>query len=93
MQMYFEKRNKRRGRCLLFAAAALLAAAAAFCAFVALRPPAGVPILEYHTVDTQEDADSHPYNVPPEAFAASGRSASTISFVQPPRASVALAHV
>ena len=68
--MYFEKRNKRRGRCLLFAAAALLAAVAAFCAFVALRPPAGVPILEYHMVDTQEDADSHPYNVPPEAFAA-----------------------
>ena len=68
--MYFEKRNKRRGRCLLFAAAALLAAAVAFCAFVALRPPAGVPILEYHMVDTQEDADSRPYNVPPEAFAA-----------------------
>lgn len=68
--MYFEKRNKRRGRYLLFAAAVLLAAAAAFCAFVALRPPAGVPILEYHMVDTQEDADSHPYNVPPEAFAA-----------------------
>lgn len=68
--MYFEKRNKRRGRYLLFVAAVLLAAAAAFCAFVALRPPAGVPILEYHMVDTQEDADSHPYNVPPEAFAA-----------------------
>ena len=68
--MYFEKRNYRRGRRILFTAAVLLAAAAVFCAFVALRPPAGVPILEYHMVDTQEDEDSHPYNVPPEAFAA-----------------------
>ena len=54
--MYFEKRNYRRGRRILFTAAVLLAAAAVFCAFVALRPPAGVPILEYHMVDTQEPA-------------------------------------
>ena len=31
--------------------------------------PETVPILEYHMVDTQEDADSHVYNVPPEEFA------------------------
>lgn len=55
---------------LLTAAALLFLAAALFCAYVACNPPKGVPILEYHMVDTHEDADSHPYNVPPDEFAA-----------------------
>ena len=52
------------------AAAILFLAATLFCAYVACNPPKGVPILEYHMVDTHEDADSHPYNVPPDEFAA-----------------------
>ena len=52
------------------AVALIFLAAVLFCACVAMNPPKGVPILEYHMVDTHEDADSHPYNVPPEDFAA-----------------------
>jgi len=52
------------------AAALIFVATALFCAYVAANPPQGVPILEYHMVDTHEDADSHPYNVPPDDFAA-----------------------
>ncbi len=55
---------------LALAVAVCILAAALFCAYVAMNPPKGVPILEYHMVDTHEDADSHPYNVPPEDFAA-----------------------
>lgn len=56
--MYFEKEIIGAvGRRISFAAAVLLAAAAVFCAFVAVSPPAGVPILEYHMVDTQEDEE------------------------------------
>ncbi len=32
--------------------------------------PKGVPVLEYHMVDTVEDEESHAYNVPPEDFSA-----------------------
>lgn len=57
-------------RYLAAAAAILFLAAALFCADAAWNPPQGVPILEYHMVDTHEDEDSHAYNVPPEEFAA-----------------------
>lgn len=57
-------------RYITTAAALLILAAALFCSYVAADPPKGVLILEYHMVDTHEDADSHPYNVPPDEFAA-----------------------
>jgi hypothetical protein len=51
--------------------AALLLLLLLFFGWLVLSPdPKGVLILEYHMVDTQEDEDSHPYNVPPEDFAA-----------------------
>ena len=55
---------------IALAIAVLFVAAALFCAYVAAYPPQGIPILEYHMVDTHEDADSHLYNVPPDEFAA-----------------------
>ena len=39
-------------------------------AYLLCTPAPGVPVLEYHMVDTVEDEDSHPYNVPPEDFQA-----------------------
>ena len=73
MNNSFTKRNPHRRR-IIFGLLALPLAAAAFFALcvltVVLAPPDGIPILEYHMVDTVEDEDSHLYNVPPEDFAA-----------------------
>ena len=38
------------------------------CSWLALAPPAGVPILEYHMVGTAKDPSGEIYAVPPEEF-------------------------
>ena len=68
IRRYETPRRGKTGKKLL---AALLLLLLLFFGWLVLSPdPEGVLILEYHMVDTQEDEDSHPYNVPPEDFAA-----------------------
>ena len=58
------------GRALAALVAVLLLAGAGFLVYVAVSPPAGVPILEYHMITDETDEESYGYAVPPADFAA-----------------------